>query len=609
MIGVNVTTDGHDALGRLTSQATSGGSGCASCALSTYSYNAASNQIGSTSTISGDSANGNTAYSYDPLARLLSYAPQAAAQKQTYAWDATPDRTSIKTGSAAAVTTTYDAASRPTANATNASDAEGRITKLPGKNGATLVLTWDPIGRLASAKAGTAATTTYTYDPLDRLETVTTAAGTTTFSYVGLTQAVDQVTSPSGSGSLTTQHVTDLNGNELYEYSNPSAPSYLERNSHGDVTWTADSTGAPSGHASYDPFGNLAGTATPSTATRWQSSYQEDSSGLYYVEARWYSPVLGSFLSNDPLTADPTEPQSRDPYAYGAGDPVDDIDPSGQSSIPTIPNFPWFSPGNQQWKEALMYPGKCPYTIGGFNKVSGEGCAVTSAAMVAAKYGVTLPEYVVDKSAKKGPLNWGASFTLWTNKHKIRKNGKWTRTGTPPMLVQGYGMKPVYTDYGQYGETGRKYSMDPLSLDAYLLKHGQMHQNCELSWTGLAWTYMKLSNKKIKFAATYSGKTRVHGGYYASITDLGSARRGRSYLKMIENELKAQHPVIGMVGASNDNKVRHFVVITGEPGSTDFTINNPASAKAQTLFFTQSDFGSKAKPYQLLGIVTMHSTR
>ena len=529
----------------------------------------------------------------------MSYTPQVVAQKQTYAWDATPDRTSIKTGSAAAVTTTYDAASRPTANATNASDAEGRITKLPGKNGATLVLTWDPIGRLASAKAGTAATTTYTYDPLDRLETVTTASGTTTFSYVGLTQAVDQVISPSGSGSLTTQHVTDLNGNELYEYSNPSAPSYLERNSHGDVTWTADSTGAPSGHASYDPFGNLAGTATPSTATRWQSSYQEDSSGLYYVEARWYSPVLGSFLSNDPLTADPTEPQSRDPYAYGAGDPVDDIDPSGQSSIPTIAPFPWFSPGNPQWKEALMYPGKCPYTIGGFGKVGGVGCAVTSAAMVAAMYGVTVLEYVIDKSAPKGPPNWGAKWKNWTNKHK-NKNGK--VVGTPPMLVQGYGMK------GVYGEWGQRRSMDPLSLDAYLLKQGQMHQNCELSWTGKAWTYMKLTNKRTKFAATYSGKTQVHGGYYINITDLASAKRGRSYLKMIENELRAGHPVIGMVGASNDNKVRHFVVITGEPGGRDgFMTNNPAFGR-NTGFFT-AYFGSKAMPYQLLGIVTMHSTR
>jgi hypothetical protein len=39
---------------------------------------------------------------------------------------------------------------------------------------------------------------------------------------------------------------------------------------------------------------------------------------------------LGRFLSDDPLTADATTPQARDPYPYAAGDPIDGTDPSGQ---------------------------------------------------------------------------------------------------------------------------------------------------------------------------------------------------------------------------------------------------------------------------------------
>ena len=596
----NVTTYSHDALGRLTSQATSGGSGCAACALSTYSYNAAGSQFSTTSTISGDTANGTTAYTYDPLSRLLSSTPQAAAQKQTYAWDATPDRTSIKTGSASAITTIYDAASRPTASASNASDAEGRITKLPGKSGATLTLSWDPLGRLASA-SGTGVNTTYTYDPLDRLQTITTAAGTTSFSYVGLTQAVDQVTSPSAGGPVVTQHVTDLNGNELYEYSSPTAPSYLERNSHGDVTWTADSTGAPSGHASYDPFGNLAGTATPSSATRWQSSYQDDSSGLYYVEARWYSPVLGSFLTDDPLTADPTDPQSRDPYAYGAGDPVDDIDPSGQSSIPTIPNFPWFSPANPRWKEALMDPGKSYCTIGGVGSVPGVGCALTSAAMVAANYGVQVPMYVINMSAKRYWTNYQGKWIKTTN---YDKKGRKYYTYVPPQVFAGYGMEEVFGT----NPTGPAMSMDPLSLDAYLLKNGGLiSKSCELNWKGHAWDLMKFKNQRIRFQATISGKK--HDTYYTSVADMGASKRGRSYLNIIESQLNAGHPVIGMVGEGGQTKVKHFVVITGEPGGTNFSTNDPAMGVSGSHFFPDP-VGSKTKktpwPYQLLGIVTMH---
>ena len=54
-------------------------------------------------------------------------------------------------------------------------------------------------------------------------------------------------------------------------------PLYLERDAHGDVTWTTDETGAPTGHASYDPFGNMVSVSGSIPSDRWQSSYQDDS--------------------------------------------------------------------------------------------------------------------------------------------------------------------------------------------------------------------------------------------------------------------------------------------------------------------------------------------
>ena len=100
------------------------------------------------------------------------------------------------------------------ADASNSSDAEGRITKLPGSHaGETLTLTWDPLGRLTAATSslGAADSATYTYDPLDRLEAIVSNGLTTCFAYVGLTNAVAQVTV----GSALTKHVTDLDGTEL----------------------------------------------------------------------------------------------------------------------------------------------------------------------------------------------------------------------------------------------------------------------------------------------------------------------------------------------------------------------------------------------------------
>ena len=304
------------------------------CGGYTYSFNAAGQKIGSGSTISGDPAAGTTSYQYDQLSRLTTYTPptDAATKTQTYAWNATPDRASVTPGTAPALTTTYDAASHPVGGS-YASDLEGRITKMPAPDGTdTLTLTWDILGRLTGVSNSNGTNTTYGYDPLDRLETITSGSGTTSLVYVGLTDAV----ATSTSGTAVTVHANDLDGTELYEYtvtsgsSGTPTPAYLERDDHGDVTWTTDESGAPSGHAAYDPFGGLTSSSAGFPSTRWQGSWYEANSGLYYVIARWYSPTLGEFLSDDPLSHDTTDPQARDPYAYASGDPIDGSDPSGQ---------------------------------------------------------------------------------------------------------------------------------------------------------------------------------------------------------------------------------------------------------------------------------------
>ena len=78
--------------------------------------------------------------------------------------------TSVTTGGTP-VTTTYDAANRPTSTGFG-SDADGRLTARPTAGGQSF--TWDDLGRLTAVKnaAGTVTLATYTYDPLDRLRLV-----------------------------------------------------------------------------------------------------------------------------------------------------------------------------------------------------------------------------------------------------------------------------------------------------------------------------------------------------------------------------------------------------------------------------------------------------
>jgi RHS repeat-associated protein len=55
------------------------------------------------------------------------------------------------------------------------------------------------------------------------------------------------------------------------------------------------------------------------------SAWRSRATGLIYMRNRWYSPTLGQFVSQEPLTA------SRDPntYRFGGGDPINRFDPLG----------------------------------------------------------------------------------------------------------------------------------------------------------------------------------------------------------------------------------------------------------------------------------------
>ena len=191
------------------------------------------------STISGDTANGTTAFAYDALDRLTTYTPPTVISPQTYTWNGQPDRASIQTGTGTPLTVTFDAAGRPTSDSssgTYSSDGQGRITAVPGKT-----MTYDALGRLTQVVGGSS-TANYTYDALDRLRTINVGSATNRFRYVGTTDAVAQILDNVASTVLT-NHATDLDGTELFDFApGGSSQAYLGRNDHGDVTWSAART-------------------------------------------------------------------------------------------------------------------------------------------------------------------------------------------------------------------------------------------------------------------------------------------------------------------------------------------------------------------------------
>jgi RHS repeat-associated protein len=65
---------------------------------------------------------------------------------------------------------------------------------------------------------------------------------------------------------------------------------------------------------------------------QYDSRARQNSTGLYYLRARYYDPAIGRFLSADPLAGAPAQPQTLNRYAYALNNPVNRVDPTGLAS-------------------------------------------------------------------------------------------------------------------------------------------------------------------------------------------------------------------------------------------------------------------------------------
>jgi RHS repeat-associated protein len=95
----------------------------------------------------------------------------------------------------------------------------------------------------------------------------------------------------------------------------------------GSTLALADSTGTVQTSYTYDPFGNPSSTGAASSNTQQYTGRETDGTGLQYNRARYYSPTLQRFISEDPLGFGGGDANL---YAYVGNDPINATDPSGQ---------------------------------------------------------------------------------------------------------------------------------------------------------------------------------------------------------------------------------------------------------------------------------------
>ena len=91
-----------------------------------------------------------------------------------------------------------------------------------------------------------------------------------------------------------------------------------------------DSSGNQAALYEYDPYGTtVTHTGTADLKHRYTGQEADDSTALYYYNARYYDPQIGRFVSSDTIVPDFNNPQDLNRYSYVNNNPVKFVDPTG----------------------------------------------------------------------------------------------------------------------------------------------------------------------------------------------------------------------------------------------------------------------------------------
>ncbi len=268
----------------------------------------------------------------------------------TYQYDLLKRLVSATAGSTWTQTFGYDGFGNLTSKSTPSGSSE---LPLPGVNAAKNWLTgytYDLNGNVASYSNFALA-----YDPANRLSSATTGSFVETYGYDASNHRIERINS-----ALDTVYFFSPSGALLSEFNCLSTCTLIYNRIYfggmvlgtdgttvngttlsalGDTfTWT-DRLG--SAQSTYPYGADIGSYPAGADAVDFATYTKEGSTGLEYAMNRYYSGGLGRFMTPDPSGKgiNPANPQTWVSYTYVAGDPTNEIDPSGEFML-QVP-FDW----------------------------------------------------------------------------------------------------------------------------------------------------------------------------------------------------------------------------------------------------------------------------
>ena len=290
--------------------------------------NQVSSSVLSSEKSSVDKLNHQRSYSYDALQQLVSDITNSGAtviNDESFIYDGNHN-VLAKTVNAEVTTYTYNSIDQLTAYVVGSAAEK---TQTYTKNGDLFVdgdnrqYTFDTLGKLTSIE-GTS-NVTYSYYANDLLAQRSAASKTATMYYDSLQQCVNSAQANATSGFL-------LVGSKRYAaYSDGADPYYYGTNQHQDTVLGLSSTSELQGSSDYQAYGEQSGDLGLDETNNftWNQEYKDVDSNLVYLRARYFDPKTMRFISRDSKRID-------NRYAYGNGDPINNIDPSGHDATSNI---------------------------------------------------------------------------------------------------------------------------------------------------------------------------------------------------------------------------------------------------------------------------------
>ncbi|WP_266169233.1 RHS repeat domain-containing protein [Dyella subtropica] len=109
-------------------------------------------------------------------------------------------------------------------------------------------------------------------------------------------------------------------GTVTYIYTDPQGTPLAEADASGNITATFD----------YKPYGSLA-LGNPPNGPAYTGHVDDPDTSLVYMQARYYDPMIGRFVSADPVAVSPASVFNFSRYDYADNNPIINFDPTGMA--------------------------------------------------------------------------------------------------------------------------------------------------------------------------------------------------------------------------------------------------------------------------------------